>query len=197
MTTFSQHLASAKTSIANTLKQACAHVEKQLPDNIEDAWKSYLASISSTSKDDLIKDFSNLRVTPATVTISVTTVATLIIFSKIFGSSTPAPSSTKTKKKKKLTKAQKANNEIQKILDFVEETYVPQIDDYLQNYASLTENDRQYKYNYYEEMLLKELLKLDSVDIGGSEVLRDNRKKVIRFVQDHQKRLDTFKRDHL
>ncbi|SLA20934.1 BAG domain [Mycobacteroides abscessus subsp. abscessus] len=44
-------------------------------------------------------------------------------------------------------------------------------------------------------MLLKELVKLDGIDVTGNDILRENRKKVIKFIQDHQKRLDKFKRD--
>lgn len=198
MENFSEHLTSVKAAIIATAQNAYSRVEQQIPENLEQHWHTYVKAISNTSKDSLLEDISQFKVTPATVTLSVTTIATLVLANKLFSTkkATPAAKS-KKKKKKKLTKAQKANTEIQSILDYVEETYVPQIDDYLENYASLKETDRQYKYKYYEEMLLKELLKLDGVDVAGNDVLRDNRKKVIRFIQDHQKRLDKFKKDVL
>ena len=93
-----------------------------------------------------------------------------------------------------MTKAQKANRQIQEILDYVELTYVPEIDKFIETYKELSSEDVEYKFNYFEEMLLKELMKLDAIDVTSNEILRDNRRKVIKFIQDHQKRLDKFKK---
>lgn len=194
----SAQLTSLKGKLSESLGQLYSLVEQFVPRDLEGAWNSYVKAITSTGKDDIIHDLSNFKATPATTTLALTTIATLMIFSKLFKlSSTDAPNPPKIKKKKKPTKAQKANKEIQLILDYVEETYVPQIDDYLENYDSLSENDREYRFRYYDEMLLKELMKLDAVDVTNNEVLRENRKKVIKFVQEHQRRLDKFRKDRI
>lgn len=197
MDDISAQFTSVKSKISDSLGHLYTQVEHLVPKDIEAAWNSYIKAISSTGKDDIIYDLTNFKITPATATLTVATIATLMFFSKLFKSSlVESPKTTKTKKKKKPTKAQKANKEIQLILDYVEETYVPQIDDYLENYDKLPENNRDYKFKYFDEMLLKELMKLDGVDVAGNEVLRENRKKVIKFIQEHQRRLDKFKKDH-
>lgn len=147
------------------------------------------AYVQGLTKDDIINDLSQLKVTPITVAIALTSVTTLALLSRSLASK-PKP----TKKKKRLTKAQKANRDIQQILDYVEGTYVPQIDEYIETYQQLNEEDVEYKYKYFEEMLLKEVMKLDSIDVVGNDVLKVNRKKVVKFIQDHQKRLDAFKK---
>lgn len=198
MDALTQHLAAAKQSLSGTLKQLLARVESHLPDNTQIAWNNYVAALSNTSVNDLVSDISSLKLTPATVTLGITTTTAVILAGTLLTAGTKLQEKVKAPaKKKKLTKAQKANKEIQKILDFVEETYVPQIDEYIENFLSLLDNDRQYKYKYFEEMLLKELMKLDGVDVAGNDVLRDNRKKVIKFIQEHQKRLDKFKKENL
>lgn len=198
MSSFSAQLAEAKSKLTESLDGLYSQVEHLLPGDLEQSWHSYVKALKSTGKDEIIHDLSNFNITPATATLVVSSLATLLFFSKLFksSSSADAPKASKPKKKKKPSKAQKANKDIQLILDYVEETYVPQIDEYLENYDQLPANDREYKYKYFDEMLLKELMKLDGVDVAGNEVLRENRKKVIKFIQEHQKRLDKFKKDH-
>lgn len=197
MSSFSEQLVDAKSKLSQSLDGIYAQVENMLPADLQKNWDGYVKALKATGKDEIIHDLSNFNLTPATTTLLVSTFATLFLFSKLFKSSLKeAPKQQKSKKKKKPSKAQKANKDIQLILDYVEETYVPQIDEYLESYDKLDVNDREYKYKYFEEMLLKELMKLDGVDVAGNEVLRENRKKVIRFIQEHQKRLDKFKKDH-
>lgn len=173
------------------------NLKETIPENIE----KYYTVLKNTSKDEILNDITQLKVTPATVTLSITTIATVLLVSRLLAQSSDDEGSkskkknSKKKQKKKLSRAQKANKEIQQILDFVEEKYVPEIDEYLENYSKLDSEKIQYTYNYFQEMLLKELMKLDGVDVSGNEVLRDNRKKVIKFIQDHQARLDKFKKE--
>ncbi|KAK6455635.1 BAG domain-containing protein [Scheffersomyces xylosifermentans] len=176
------------------------HVKSSVPTNYEQL-QPHIEYFKSITSEDIISDFSEYKITPITVSITVTALTTILIVSKLLSSLSGSSKSDKgTKKKskkpkKKISKAQKANKDIQSILDFVESEYVPQIDEYIAEYKSLKPEEVQYKYKYFEEMLLKELMKLDEVDVSGNEILRDNRKKVIKFVQDHQKRLDKFKKD--
>lgn len=145
---------------------------------------------------DLKTAVAKLGVSPTVATIVVVSVTFLLLSSGYSLLRSKAEKSS-APKKKKLTKAQKANKEIQAVLDHVEDVYVPQIDGYLQKFDSLSADDQQYKFKYFDEMLLKELMKLDGVDVAGNDVLRENRKKVIQFIQQHQKRLDEFKKDKL
>lgn len=181
--------------------QSCInHLKEKIPTNYNDI-ELYVNALKNISRDDIVSDFSNLKVTPITVSLSITAFTTLFILGRLFGSNGQQSRSKSNKKnqkkrsKKKLTKAQKANEDIQSILDFVEETYVPEIDEYLENYKKLNPEDLEYKYNYFDEMLLKQLMKLDGIDVAGNDILRDNRKKVIKFIQDHQRRLDAFKKE--
>lgn len=162
--------------------------------SIPSEFDKYVTTLKNTSPHELVDDLSHFKLNAATATVSVATLATIILVSRLIPTkSAPTANQKKNKKKKKLLKAQKANLEIQLILDYVEEKYVPDIDSYLENHASLPADQVQYKYTYFEEMLLKELMKLDGVDVSANDVLRENRKKVIKFIQDHQKRLDKLK----
>ena len=199
MENFSELLAHARLAVSDKLAQLYSQIEHHVPDHIEDSVKLYIQAISGTTKQSLVSDLRDFKATPTTVTLALVAASTLIFAGTYVSSASGTPKSTKSKsksKKKKQLKALKANNEIQRILDFVAETYVPQIDAYIESYPDLSEEDRQYKYKYFEEMLLKELMALDDVDVNGNDVLRNNRKKVIRFIQDHQKRLDVFKNEN-
>lgn len=146
--------------------------------------------------EQVVDEFKQLKVTTNTVGISIATIVLVMIIGKVLGLAAPAAAKEKPKKKKKRElKAKMANRQIQAVLDFVELVYVPQIDEYILNYKELSDEDVSYKYNYFEEMLLKELMKLDEIDVIGNDVLRENRRKVIKFIQDHQRRLDKFKRE--
>lgn len=197
------HFNQLKSQLPSNLEelQSCINqLKEKIPSNCKD-FESYVNALKNISKDEIVHDFGNMKVTPITVTLSITAVSTLFILGRLFASSGPQSKSKSSKKnqkkrsKKKITKAQKANEDIQAILDFVEETYVPEIDEYLENYKTLKKDDLEYKYNYFEEMLLKQLMKLDGIDVAGNDILRDNRKKVIKFIQDHQRRLDAFKKE--
>lgn len=151
--------------------------------------------------DNVLNDFKSFNVNPVTVSLTLISVTTLILLGKVFGSSSSERHEAGEKKhkkksgKKKLSRAQRANKEIQEILDYVELEYVPEIDKYIENYQTLSKDELDNKFKFYDEMLLKELVKLDGIDVTGNDILRENRKKVIKFIQDHQKRLDKFKKD--
>ncbi|CAD1810775.1 BAG domain family protein [Candida parapsilosis] len=162
--------------------------------------------------DGVMNDFKNFNVNSVTVSLTLVSVTTLVLLGKVLGAGAGASSgdagssdkyhgaadAKKHKKKsgkKKLSRAQKSNKEIQEILDYVESEYVPEIDKYIESYETLSKDDLENKFKFYDEMLLKELVKLDGIDVTGNDILRENRKKVIKFIQDHQKRLDKFKRD--
>ncbi|RLV94465.1 hypothetical protein JA1_001692 [Spathaspora sp. JA1] len=155
--------------------------------------------IRNSNVDDVIKEFKELKVSPVTISITLVALSTFLVFGKFWldsqkNNKVVKPDKKKSKPKKKLSKAQRANREIQDILDYVESEFVPPINDYIQNWQTLKPEDVEAKYNYFAEMLLKELMKLDAIDVSGNEVLRENRKKVIKFIQDHHKRLDKFKK---
>ncbi|EGW32347.1 uncharacterized protein SPAPADRAFT_61426 [Spathaspora passalidarum NRRL Y-27907] len=178
--------------LANSLKQ-------QAEVNYHQYVVPQLEHLRNTSVEDVISEFKELKVSSVTVSITLITLSTFFVFGKLLLGSGDDKKDKKSKKKgkpkKKLSKAQKANREIQGILDFVESEYVPAIDTYLDTYKTLKPEEVEAKYNYFEEMLLKELMKLDAVDVSGNEILRENRKKVIKFIQDHHKRLDNFKKE--
>lgn len=192
MAELNQQVEEYKDTLASSIREIFGRREGYA-DQVARWWHSYRAGIASTTSQGLVEDISKLRITPATSTLAITfvtlAVATGLLFSK------PSSSSSKSKpKKKKVTKAQKINSEIQQTLDKVEEEYVPQMDDYIANYDKLTDEKRDYNANYFQEMLLKELMKLDGLDVGSNTVLRDNRRKVIKFIQEHQSRLDNFRK---
>lgn len=161
-------------------------------DRVAHWWHSYRHGIASTTSKSLVNDIKNFRVTAGTSTLAVTLVTVVIAASFLF--SKPGVAPPKTKSKKKVTKAQKINAQIQQTLDKVEEEYVPQMDEYIENYDTLSEEKREYNANYFQEMLLKELMNLDGLDVAENAVLRDNRRKVIKFIQKHQSRLDKFRK---
>ncbi|WPK26302.1 hypothetical protein PUMCH_003651 [Australozyma saopauloensis] len=189
----------ARDTLAFHLKTLTAQIEQHIPQNVRETIHKYAAEISATTTQELLQDVKSLKLTAATGTLAATAVTLAILVAMLLGKDhqTDKKKSKKKKKGPKLTKAQRANKEIQRILDFVEETYVPQIDQYIENYGTLSEEDKEYKFKYFSEMLLKELMKLDGVDVAGNNILRENRKKVIRFVQEHQNRLDKFRAEML
>ncbi|EGV63183.1 BAG domain-containing protein [Yamadazyma tenuis ATCC 10573] len=158
--------------------------------------ESYIDEFKSLDSDQVLESFKQLKVNSVTVTISIVGLTTLFVLGRLlFGGSSATSEEKPKKKKKKTSKAKKANKQIQDLLDNFETTWVPQINDYFNDYKTMKPEDAQYKYKYFQEMLLKELFKLDEVDTLGNPVIRENRKKVIQFIQDHQKRLDAFKKE--
>lgn len=192
MADFNQYAQWAKDSVSASLKQLLTQIERHIPAHVQESIKQYAQELSATSTEQLVRDVRELRITAATGTLAVTAVTLAFLFVASQRSDPQTTKSKKKKKKSKATRAQKTNKEIQSILDYVEETYVGPIDDYIENYTSLSEQDQEYKYAYFQEMLLKELFKLDNVDVAGNDILRENRRKVIKFIQEHQRRLDKF-----
>lgn len=187
-------IASVKDQIVDQLGQWAREAEVVAAKG-RDVLESYYHEIANSNVDVVVDDFKNLKLTPATVGLTVTSITVLFVVQRLLFSSAPKAPAAKKPKKKKISKAQKANKQIQAILDDVESNFIPDIDDYIVNYQKLSDEDVTYKYKYFEEMLLKELMKLDGIDVTGNEILRENRRKVIKFIQDHQKRLDRFKKE--
>ncbi|CUM67643.1 uncharacterized protein PRCAT00005344001 [Priceomyces carsonii] len=150
-------------------------------------------------KEKVLDDFKELKVTPITTTISLAALIAFLFLGKfVFSSSNKSSKVSKSQKKKlkKVPKLKKANLEIGQILNYVEAEYVPQIQDYFENALKLKPEESEYKFNYLQEMLLKELMKLDGIEVYSNDVLRENRKKVIKFIQDYQRALDKFKKEN-
>lgn len=188
------HVQWAKDAVAETSKRLVAQAEHYVPPHVQDTLKHFANSLAATTRDAFLRDIKELRLTAATGTlVAVAVVVSLMVL--LSGKQSSKPVKPK-KKKARLTRAQKVNREIQRILDFVEETYVPQIDDYIENYGGLSAQDKEYKFSYFQEMLLKELMMLDDVNVAGSDILRENRRKVIQFIQEHQTRLDKFRKEN-
>lgn len=201
----SGHFNELKTQIPPKLDKLTAYLsdlKQNLPNDIE----TYMDQLKSVNKDELIEDFRSLKLTPVTITISVLSITTVLVVGKlIFANGESSDSgnkigsksdkSKKGGKRKKVSKAQKTNKAIQDILDNFENNWVPQINEYFDSYKSLKPEDVEYKFTYFQEMLLKELFALDGIDTLGNDIIRENRKKVIQFIQDHQKRLDSFKKE--
>lgn len=187
-----------KSNIPTHLEQLTQYIDlvkSKIPTSYEEL-QPHIEYFKSIKPEDFVDDFKNLRISPITVSVTLVVFTTLLVFGKLFGGNGKQHQETpKKKNKKKLTKAQKANKQIQEILDFVELAYVPEIDKFIEDYKTFSDEDTENKFNYFDEMLLKELLKLDSIDVTGNEILRDNRRKVVKFIQDHQKRLDKFKKE--
>lgn len=189
-----EHVQWARGAVASTLKRVYEEIEQSLPINVQRPLTQYVNEIFSTTSQSFMRDLRNLRLTAATGTLAATAVTVFVMWVSLHGGESEEYKM--AKKKKKPTKAQRVNKEIQKVLDHVEETYVPQIDKFIEEYASLTDQNKEYKFSYYQEMLLKELMKLDGIDVAGNDILRENRRTVIRFIQEHQSRLDKFRKDN-
>ncbi|KAG7786229.1 hypothetical protein KL910_004262 [Ogataea haglerorum] len=134
----------------------------------------------------------------------------------------PKPKKRKRSKRSKLQKPeppnmspeQQAQQDIDAILRDFETNYVPEMDKYIEaveqeiakpgpskrkGKKSAKKSDASYKqkfeyqYLYFNESLLKLLMKLDSVEIYGSQDLRTKRKQCIKMIQNYLKKLDSYK----
>lgn len=182
------------SEVKNFIFSAKEGLQSRLEDSI-----IYVKSLNTMSKEDILADFKQWKWTPITISTLFGILAAFYLLGRK-GNQPRALQGSKPKKNskkktgKKLSKAQKANSDVQGILDYIKGKIVPEIDNYMQNYKNMKEENMQYTYNYFQETLLKELMKLDGVDINGNEIVRENRRKVINFIQGHQKRLDLFKK---
>lgn len=189
------HFNRVKEKLPSNIDQVGEYIDL-VKATVQQEYDYFVAKSRTITTDEIISDFKTLNLNRVTIGLTVTALAIIFITSRLFKSSKPAaPTPKEKRKKKKLSKAQKANRDIQAILDDVESNYIPEIDSYITTFKSLKPEDVEYKYKYFEEMLLKKLELLDGVDVSGNEILRENRKKVIKFIQDHQKRLDKFKHE--
>ncbi|ODV60326.1 uncharacterized protein ASCRUDRAFT_70853 [Ascoidea rubescens DSM 1968] len=106
----------------------------------------------------------------------------------------------KKKKKKKLTPVGKNKLLIFNIMKNVEDRIVPGINEFELNLEKnenfKNEEEKTYTYLYYEELLLKELMKLDGVETYDNEDLRLERKKSIKFIQSLHKKIDKLKLEY-
>ncbi|KAG7827173.1 hypothetical protein KL920_004833 [Ogataea angusta] len=134
----------------------------------------------------------------------------------------PKPKKRKKSKRSKLQKPeqpklrpeQQAQQDIDAILRDFETNYVPEMDKYIEaveqeiakpsppkrkSKKSAKKADASYKqkfeyqYLYFNESLLKLLMKLDSVEIHDSQDLRAKRKQGIKTIQSYLKKLDSYK----
>lgn len=95
---------------------------------------------------------------------------------------------------KNQTKIQKINEQIKKILDDIEFEHEPKINEFILTYTQFSESDFEDKFKYFQNVLLKELLKLDTLDVSSSSALRKNRRSAIKYIQKIQINLDSIKK---
>ncbi|KAG7876707.1 hypothetical protein KL938_004320 [Ogataea parapolymorpha] len=134
----------------------------------------------------------------------------------------PKPKKRKKSKRSKLhrpeqpnlSQEQQAEQDIDAVLRDFETNYVPEIDKYIeaveQEIAKPGPSKRkgkksakkpdvsykqkfEYQYLYFNESLLKLLMKLDSVEIYDNQDLRAKRKQCIKTIQNYLKKLDSYK----
>ncbi|ESX03572.1 hypothetical protein HPODL_00069 [Ogataea parapolymorpha DL-1] len=134
----------------------------------------------------------------------------------------PKPKKRKKSKRSKLqrpeqpnlSQEQQAQQDIDAVLRDFETNYVPEIDKYIEaveqeiakpgpskrkGKKSAKKSDVSYKqkfeyqYLYFNESLLKLLMKLDSVEIYDNQDLRAKRKQCIKTIQNYLKKLDSYK----
>lgn len=132
----------------------------------------------------------------------------LILGTIIYFRSGSKPNTSKKQKKKsekpvkKLTLLEQFQQSLIAIERNVKTNIEPEIDDYYVKFDELPLEDRLYKYNYFSEALLKELIKLDGIDLTLvtdetiKKALKDERKVVIKHIQGLQKGLDAYKKEN-
>jgi len=137
----------------------------------------------------------------------------LIIGTIMYFRSNSTISSTKGSKKikkntsssstKKLSLTEQYQNSLITIESNVKNTIEPEINSYYNKFENFPKEDRLYKFNYFQETLLKELIKLDGIDLTLvdnetiKKILKDERKIVIKHIQLLQKGLDGFKKENI
>ena len=90
-------------------------------------------------------------------------------------------------------------NQLESVSSKMEQGLVKQIDTYYDEFEGLKDEDKQYKLNYFQEELLKELIKLDDVDLtelsdsDERQELKLQRKQYIKRIQGLLKDLDDWK----
>lgn len=77
-------------------------------------------------------------------------------------------------------------NALQKIDDIIREAEL--LRQQVENFSGSSTDDRDYI--YLEEMLIRSTLRLDNIDVGGDENIKQQRKKAIQYIQKLMKILD-------
>ncbi|ODQ61867.1 hypothetical protein WICANDRAFT_76057 [Wickerhamomyces anomalus NRRL Y-366-8] len=139
-------------------------------------------------------------------------ISTLLILGTIFylrsntKPSKPEPSRKQPRKPKKPVKILTLLERFQLALTTVNTTVrtelEPEVEKYYTDINQISPDDRLYKYNYFQEELLKELIKLDEIDLTllddetVKKTLKDERKIIIKHIQGLQKGLDGYKKEN-
>lgn len=134
-------------------------------------------------------------------------ISTLLILGTIFyfRSTTTKKKSKKSKKKpvKKLSITEQYQQSLLQVEKNVNDNIEPEIKSYYEIFETIPLDDRLYKFRFYQESLLKELIKLDGIDLtiledeGLKKVLKDERKLIIKHIQGLQKGLDIYKKENI
>lgn len=109
---------------------------------------------------------------------------------------------TKSKSKPKLSFVEQVQLQLRECEERVRTKLEKGIRSYIEEFETLKADDKQYKFNYFQEELLKELIRLDGIelsemnDLEKKQGLKTSRKGLIKYIQGLQKELDAFKRDH-
>lgn len=109
---------------------------------------------------------------------------------------------TKSKSKPKLSFVEQVQLQLRECEERVRTKLEKGIRSYIEEFETLKADDKQYKFNYFQEELLKELIRLDGIelsemnDLEKKQGLKISRKDLIKYIQGLQKELDAFKRDH-
>ena len=113
-----EHLNEFKSKIPNSVEELqdyLDYLKEKIPTSYDD-FKPQIEYVKSIKGEDVVNDFKNLKVSPITVSLTLVAFTTLYLFGKLIGGGR-AEETPKKKPRKKLTKAQKANRQIQEILD--------------------------------------------------------------------------------
>lgn len=134
-------------------------------------------------------------------------ISTLLILGTIiyFRSTSTKKKSKKNKKKpvKKLSITEQYQQSLLQVEQNVNNNIEPEIKSYYERFDKIPLDDRLYRFRFYQESLLKELIKLDGIDLtiledeGLKKVLKDERKLIIKHIQGLQKGLDVYKKENI
>ncbi|ONH69724.1 Ankyrin repeat domain-containing protein 17 [Cyberlindnera fabianii] len=125
--------------------------------------------------------------------------ALLVIFNTITHIKKDKKTKSKSKSKPKLSFVEQVQLQLRECEERVRTKLEKR---YIEEFETLKADDKQYKFNYFQEELLKELIRLDGIelsemnDLEKKQGLKTSRKGLIKYIQGLQKELDAFKRDH-
>lgn len=145
-----------------------------------------------------VDDFQHMRFSPATVTILLALLLCIVFACggvRLTAGARAGPrGKPRRKKKKKVLPAEAAAKAIADVRALFDDKWLPGIELLLAGgWKEKLDEDREYLYKYYEEMMLKELMALDGVDTLGAAELRELRRDAIKYIQGYQKQLDKLR----